>query len=532
MEKKNYVIGIDYGSDSARGVLVDADSGRQIAAHTSLYKRWGKGMWCDASREQYRQHPLDYIEALEEVMKSIISECDDPSAIRAIGMDGTASTPCLVDKHLTPLCMLPGHEDDPNAMFVLWKDHTGAKECDEIIAHAKGTPYLSHNGNTYSAEHFWSKALHTLRSSEALRADAWTAVDLCDYIPALLTGCKDASQLRLSHCAAGAKWMWGEEWGGWAPREWYTSLDPILGPFYDHLPAHNYQVDEPAGKLCPEWAERLGLSTDVVVCVGNLDAYSGSIGAGVAYKRVAMSMGTSACYICSVPNEKIGGRIVDGLFGQVDGMVLRDQTGLDAGLSAYGDAFAWFKRLLSWAGASDPDSILPRLGEEADKLPLRADAPLATDHFNGRRCPKLSSTITASIMGLNLSTTAPEIYYALVEACSFGTKVIIDHLEANDAEIDEFVAVGGISQKSPFAMQLMADVLGRTINVSGSKDAAALGSAIYAATAAGIHKSVADAQAVMCPPVIRSYHPRKERQAVLAERYARYLAAVKFNEEH
>ncbi|MBQ6286262.1 MAG: ribulokinase [Bacteroidales bacterium] len=547
--KNNYVIGIDFGTDSARAILVDAADGREMASCTSFYKRWGKGLYCDSTTDRYRQHPLDYIESLEEVLKGVLAECPDKGAVRAISIDSTGSSPCLADGNLKPLSLYPEYADNPDAMFVLWKDHTSEKYAQKIISLCSSGEfpnYLGHTGNTYSAECFWCKVAQVLNSSEDIRSKAVTVIEECDYIPAILTGCSSPAGLKTSRGVSGEKWLWAEEWGGFPSEEFIEAVDPVLLPLLRNMPDPRHNCDEPAGHLCEEWATKLGLSTDVVIGVGNIDSYSGAVGGGVAYRKMVMNMGTSACYIAVVPTEVMAGRLIDGVFGQVDGMILRGHDGFEVGLSSFGDAFAWLKRLLSWPVEkllpedADPalrkkmtDRILPALTAEAEKLPLRPDAPLATDYFNGRRNPVLNSTITASLTRLKIHSSAPELFYAIVESTAFATKAILDHLSSKDVAIDELVAVGGVAQKSPFVMQLMADVVQREISVSATKNAGAMGAAIHGAVAAGLYKDVPSAQAAMCPPVISTFKPTtdKSRLGILLKRYERYLDLARFTED-
>ena len=546
-----YVIGIDYGTDSVRALLADAESGEEIAVAVCNYSRWGRGLYCDTAKSQFRQHPLDYLEGLEQVLRQVIAQCPAPEAIRAIAVDTTASTPCLVDRTCTPLSLTAGYEENPDAMFVLWKDHTAQRESEEITALcARGEiNYARRSGNHYSSECFWSKVLHLLRGSERLRRDAWAVVELCDWIPAVLTGCRAMEDLRSGLCAAGSKVMWAEEWGGYPPEEFFAGLDPvllpILLPILRRLPVRTYGCDTPAGTLSPEWAAKLGLSEQVVIGVGNVDCHSGAVGAGICHGTVVLNLGTSACYMAVMPPEAMGDKIVEGIFGQVDGSILPRMIGFESGLSAFGDVYAWFKRLLCWPLreilartelvdaptrdrliAETEAGIMDALTQGAAALPLRADAPLATDWLNGRRSPFADSSLTGTLTGLDLSTTAPEIYYAFAEATAFATKHILDHMRDNGVRIDRLIGVGGIAQKSPFVMQLLADTTGMRIDVSDCKLAGAMGAVVHAATIAGLYPSVTEAQQALCAPASRSYVPDVSRQAVLNERYARYRAVA------
>ena len=534
----NYVIGLDFGTDSVRALLVDIHTKREIVA-VENYPRWSQGYYCHASETQFRQHPADYMECMEKALLHVIAQCDTPHAIGAISIDSTASTPCLVNRNLTPLSLSPEYESDPDAMFILWKDHTAQAEADEITRLCATSPwnYARHSGNNYSAECFWAKVLHILRRNERLRRDAWIPLELCDWIPALLTGCRDVQHLRSSHCVAGAKLMWAPEWGGYPPSGFFATLEPALAQMAERMPQETYACGTSAGRLSPEWARRLGLSEDVVVGVGNIDSHSGAVGAGICDGTMVLNLGTSACYMAVMPTDRYDGHIIDGLFGQVENYILPDRIGFEAGLSAFGDVYAWFKRILTWplhqlhtdnaANCTEyieqqETEMLFRLGQAARQLPLREDAPLATDYLNGRRSPWPCSTLKSTLAGLTLATTAPELYYALVEATAFATRVIVDHLKTNGVTIERLIGIGGISQKSPFVMQTLADVLGMELSVADCMHACAQGAVIHASVAAGIYHSVEEAQQTLAARPSTVYRPDVSKSKILMRRYARY----------
>ena len=517
-----YTIGIDYGTDSARAVLVDASCGRIVASATSNYTRWAEGRWCDPLTQQFRQHPLDYIECLEAVLREVVAACPDPSAICAIGVDTTGSTVAMTDRSGMPLSLKPEFAEDPDAMFVLWKDHTGTVEAEEFTAAgARHEPnYICQSGNHYSSECTWAKVLHILRKNAAVREAAWGFVDECDFVTNLLTGCRDFGEMKWGHCIPGAKQLWNKDWGGYPPEWFFEEIDPLLLPVLRRIPQVNYASSEKAGTLCPEWAEKLGLSTSVVVSVGNCDAHSGAVGAGVRPGVAVLNLGTSACYMAVMPVEEMRGHFIEGLFGQSEGTILAGYMGYETGLSAFGDIFAWFKRL---SGRQ-----LPELAEEASGIALRDDLPLATDFFNGRRAPNPSNIVTGSISGLRITTSAAEIYRALVEAAAFGSKACIDQYLDGGIRIDKMIAVGGIAQKSPFVMQMLCDVLGRPIEVSDCKDACAMGAAVHASVAAGLYGSVLEAEDALCPGACATYNPDPERHAFYLRRYERYQELAQF----
>jgi L-ribulokinase len=543
--KRRLVIGMDFGTDSVRAILADTSNGEEIASAACNYPRWAKGQYTDASKDQFRHHPLDYLESMTKAMTDVMASCDDPSEVEAIAIDSTASTPCLVDEHLVPLSLHKGFEDNPDAMFIIWKDHTSAEEAKLITERcAEHNPnYACHMGNNFSPECFWSKVLHVLRGNDKLRANAFTAVELCDWIPIVLTGCSRLEDMKPSHCVAGAKHLWAEEWGGFPPESFFEGVDPLLVPILRNMPKANYSCAASAGNLCKEWASKFGLSESVKVGVGNIDSYSGAVGGGVAYKTMVMNMGTSACYMAVVPTEIMAGRIVDGVFGQVDDGLLEGTTGFEVGLSAFGDLLAWMRRLMSWPidnlmpyltadqKAKAEDRILVKLTEEASKLPIREDAPVATDYFNGRRVPRPDGTLTGTIVGLKIASSPAEIFNALVEAIAFATKVILDFMDDNKVNIERLIAIGGVAQKSPFVMQKIADVTGRKIEVSESKHTGALGAAIHAAVIAGIYPTVEKAQAAMCQPIMSVFAPNEAHHKTLMSRYQKYLDIVDFTEK-
>jgi len=543
--KRRLVIGMDFGTDSVRAILVDCANGNELSSSSCNYPRWSEGLYSDVSKSQFRHHPLDYLEAMAKSMSDVVASCPDKSEIEAISIDSTGSTPCLVDEKLVPLSLKDGFETDPDAMFILWKDHTSAEEARLITEKCSGhTPnYACHMGNNYSPECFWSKVLHVLRKSKKLRDNAFTAVELCDWIPIVLTGCNSLDDVKASHCAAGAKHLWSEEWGGFPPDAFFAGIDPLLLPILRNMPKANYGCTVTAGHLCPEWAAKFGLSESVRVGVGNIDSHSGAVGGGIAYKTMVMNMGTSACYMAVVPNEIMAGRIVDGVFGQVDGAILEGMDGFEVGLSAFGDLLAWMRRLLSWplehllSGVGEDrireaeNRILTELSKEAAELPVREDAPIATDYFNGRRVPRPDGTLTGTIAQLKIASSPAELFNALVEALAFATKVILDYMDANDVSINRLIAIGGVSQKSPFVMQKIADITGKTIEVSESKHAGALGAAIHASIIAGTYSSVEEAQVRMCQPIMGKFIPDGTYYGIMKSRYRRYLDMVKFTEE-
>ncbi|MEO6355412.1 MAG: ribulokinase, partial [Ferruginibacter sp.] len=347
-----YVIGVDYGTDSVRSILVNAADGNEIAAAVFYYPRWKDGKYCDASQNQFRQHPLDYVEGLEYTIKSCLQQAGTAIAanVKAISVDTTGSTPVAVDSTGTPLALLPAFKENPNAMFVLWKDHTGTGEAAEINEHATkfDINYLQFVGGIYSSEWFWAKLLHILRVDKEVAAATHSWVEHCDWVPFLLSGGTDATQMKRGVCSAGHKALWSADFNGLPPDEFFTSLDPLLKGFTQKLFTDTHTADESVGHLSQAWADKLGLSTDVVIGVGAFDAHMGAVGGQIEAYHLSKVMGTSTCDMLVAPMNEVEGKLIKGICGQVPGSVIPGMMGMEAGQSAFGDAYAWFKNILAW----------------------------------------------------------------------------------------------------------------------------------------------------------------------------------------
>ncbi|MCK4423839.1 MAG: ribulokinase [Candidatus Omnitrophica bacterium] len=534
MSDKGYVIGIDYGTDSVRSVIVDAADGQQISGAVHNYTRWEQGQYCDAVKNQFRQHPLDYIEGLEITVKQVLSNAPEGTAekIKGISIDTTGSTPVAVDEQGTPLSLKPGFEDNPNAMFVLWKDHTAIKEADQINDLAKnwgGEDYTKYEGGIYSSEWFWAKILYILRQDEKVREAAFSWVEHCDWLPALLCGDTNPLTLKRSRCAAGHKAMWHKSFEGLPAEEFLIKLDPLLKDLRERLYKDTYTCEVKAGTLCLEWAKKLGLNANVVVGVGGFDAHLGAVGVEIKPYVLTKVMGTSTCDMLIAPTSEMGDKLINGICGQVDGSIIPGMLGMEAGQSAFGDVYAWFVDLLSWPmeisglTGNTKNQIFARLTEEAQKLSIEETGVLALDWLNGRRTPKANQNLKAAITNLNLGTTPPMIFKALVEATAFGAKKIVDCFQSQGVDIKEVIALGGVAKKSAFVMQTVADVLNMDIEVARCEQACALGSAMCAAVSAGIYGTVAEAQQAMGNGFETKYSPIPEnaqKYKVLYERYS------------
>ena len=478
-------------------------------------------------------------------MTDALSRCPEGTAAQVAGIafDTTGSTPCLTDRSGTPLALLPEFAEDPDAMFVLWKDHTALREAEEINAacRASAVDYTKYEGGSYSPEWFWAKTLHVLRASPALARKAWSVVECCEWLPAVLTGVQRTEDIVRSRCAQGHKAMWHAEWGGLPPEAFLSGIDPLLKGLRGRLFDDTETADQPVGTLCPEWAARLGLGTSVIVAGGMLDCHAGAVGAGVKPHTLVRVIGTSTCDVTVASHEEIGDRCLRGICGQVDGSVLPGMVGLEAGQSSFGDVYAMWRRVLEWplrqfsglegeALENACKRILPALDEAAAALPVSESAMLATDWINGRRTPDANPLLQGTIAGFTLGTTAPQVYRSLVEATAFGTKAISDRYAEEGVRIDEVIGVGGIALKSPFVMQTMADVLGKPIRVCRTGQACALGAAMFAATAAGLYPKVEDACAAMNSGFLKEYVPIPAHTDAYAPLYRKYRQLGAFTE--
>jgi len=544
MAKKGYIIGCDFGTDSVRAVVVGTGGGEKASA-VAPYPRWSRGLYCDAGSNRFRQHPLDYTESLVNAVRGALSELPAGAAkqVAGIGIDTTGSTPCPVDEAGTPLALLPEFADNPNAMFVLWKDHTAVEEAAEInraTAAWSGPDFTAYEGGIYSSEWFWAKILHILRRDEAVRRAAFSWVEHCDWMPALLTGCTDPLTLKRSRCAAGHKAMWHAAWGGLPDEEFLADLDPLLAGLRERLYTETFTSDVSAGGLCPEWAEKLGLPEGIAVAVGAFDAHMGAVGGGIKPATLTKIMGTSTCDMMVAIPGVIGEKQVAGICGQVEGSIIPGMIGLEAGQSGFGDVYAWFVDLLFWplrfvqpSGSGEDeelklkqeikDTILENLTRAAEELDMENTGLLALDWLNGRRTPDADQRLKGALIGLTLGTTAPMIFRALVEATAFGSRAIVDRFRREGVAIDEVVALGGIAQKSGFVMQVSADVLNMPIKVAKSKETCALGAAMFGAAAAGLYPTLPQAQEAMSGGFVGTYNPDPERAARYNTLYGWYL---------
>jgi len=527
-----YTIGLDYGTNSVRCVIVDVTDGGEVATSVYEYPTGDAGIIIDpADHNLARQNPADYIEGIEVTIKQALAAAKktnkafNASQVVGIGIDTTGSTPLPITQTGKPLSMLDEFKDNPNAQAWLWKDHTGHAEAAEITELAKKVhpEYLAKCGSTYSSEWFFSKILHCLRTDPKVFDAAYTWLECCDYIPAVLTGAKNPQKIKRSRCAAGHKAMFNSEWGGLPAKDFLAKLDPRLGRLRDRLYDETYTVQDKAGDLTTDWAKKLGLTAGIPVAVGAFDAHLGAVGSGIAPGRLVKIIGTSTCDMLVAPTDQ---ELADipGICGIVDGSILPGYFGLEAGQSAVGDIFNWFVNYIAPSGKSAGSH--EALTKKAAKPKPGQSGLLALDWNNGNRTILVDQRLTGLLLGQTLHTKPEEIYRALIEATAFGALTIINRFEEYGVEVTEVINCGGIAEKNSLLMQIYADVTGREMKISRSAQSCALGAAIAGAVVAGPraggYDSFADAQAAMCGIKDVTYKPIAENHKVYQRLYSLY----------
>jgi len=527
-----YTIGLDFGTNSVRCLLVDLADGYELATAVYEYESGQAGIILDpADHNLARQNPADYLKGIEVTVKEAIAEAKkarkdfDAGQIIGIGVDTTGSTPIPVDADGTPLCFLDQFKDNPNALAWLWKDHTAYAEAQEItdLAAKEHPEYLSKCGGKYSSEWFFSKILHCLRTDPEVFDAAYSWVECADYIPAVLTGREKPQLMLRSRCAAGHKAMFNTQWGGLPAKDFLAKLDPKLGQLRDRLYDKTYTIDTSAGGLTRQWAEKLGLKEGIPVAVGAFDAHLGAVGSGIAPGKLVKIIGTSTCdMLVSEPDK--GFPEIPGICGIVDGSILPNYYGLEAGQSAVGDIFNWFVTYIQPGGPSAGSH--EALTEKAASLKPGQSGLLALDWNNGNRTILVDQRLTGLLVGQTLHTRPEEIYRALIEATAFGALTIINRFEEYGVKVQEVINCGGIAEKNPLLMQIYADVTGREMKISRSSQTCALGAAIAGAVVAGKeaggYEDVPSAQAVMCGVKDRTFKPIPENHQVYKELYRLY----------
>ncbi|HEY1048557.1 MAG TPA: ribulokinase [Prosthecobacter sp.] len=527
---KRYALGIDYGTNSCRSLLIDLDDGAEVGSTVFNYPSGNMGILLDPKDPHVaRQNPQDYLDGVEAVTRGALAQAAekvpgfDAAQVVGIGIDTTGSTPIPVNQAGTPLGLLPGFKNNLNAMVWLWKDHTGYAEAAEItkLAQEMRPNIIAKCGGAYSSEWFWSKILRLRRTDPQVFAAAHSFVEHCDWLPAVLAGDTNPLTLKRSVCAAGHKAMFSTEWGGLPDKEFLAKLDPALADLRDRLYAEAHTTDTKAGSLCAEWAARLGLKEGTAICVGAFDAHTGAVGAGIKEGTLVKILGTSTCDLMISPTTKPLAD-VPGVCGIVNGSVLPGYHGIEAGQSAVGDLFLWLVNHLV------PESYGSSVGEKFVNMEkaMEGQKPgatglLALDWNNGNRTILVDVRLTGLLLGQTLHTEAHEIYRAYIEATAFGALTIIRRVEEYGVEVREVINTGGLSIKNATLMQCYADIINKPMKVSQSEQTCALGAAIFGAAAAGAG-DIGSLQAKVTKTREKVYHPIPENVAVYSELYALY----------
>ncbi len=520
-----YTLGLDYGTNSVRALIVRCEDGKEMASAVAPYRSGKQGILLDTrDHHSARQHPGDYLRGLEEAVSTALAMARKAKGftveqIIGLGVDSTGSSPIPVDDRNRALGMLPAWKKNRAAQCWLWKDHTSWREaaCITELAAKHRPHYIAKCGNTYSSEWFWSKIWHCLQTDREVFDAAYSWVELSDWVPSVLAGVIDPREIKRGVCAAGHKAMYCADWGGLPDKEFLKLLDPALANLRDRLYDQAWDANHPAGHLSPAWAKKLGLVAGIPIAIGAMDVHYGAIGSGVAEGTLVKVIGTSTCDCAVVPNTKSVADI-PGICGIVDGAILPGFYGIEAGQSAVGDIFKWWIETV----CEGDTALYGKLEKEAAKLLPGASGLLALDWNNGNRTILVDPMLTGMLVGTTLHTTRAEIYRALIEATAFGARAIIERIEEYGVPVKRIVCAGGIAEKSPLLMQIYADVTGRTMFLTGSSQACALGAAIAGAVVAGAFPHFAKAQKVMTSLKGVQYKPRPQAQRIYKQLYGLY----------
>ena len=539
---ESYVIGVDFGSDSVRALVVNTETGENIGQGVAYYPRWKAGLYQHPELSIFRQHPLDYLESLEQCIKGALTDFteEQKNHIIGIGVDTTGSTPVPVDRNGTPLALLHEFSENENAMFFLWKDHAAAAEADEInnlFRNNSENDYTKYQGD-YSAEWYWAKILYAVRHDPSIREAAYTWEEHCDWITGVLCGETRPDKIYHSACAAGHKALWHSEWNGLPAAPVLEKLDPYLVLVRERYGNAPQPSTVKVGTLSKEWAEKLGLSEKITISGSSFDAHAGAVGAGIAEKTFVCTMGTSCVDMFVEKEENLKGKNIQMYCGQAENSILSGYVGVETGQAAFGDIFAWFKRLLEWPVAQMSedeksesskellgkieDQVLVMLQKKAEELP-EEPFPIALDWFNGRRYTNTDDFQRSAIIGLSLGMDAPYLYRGLVFGAACGLYRLIESFEKQGIDIEKVIAVGGISKKSPYVMQMLSDLSDREICILDSDQTCAQGAAMYAAVASGIYRDLEMAAGHIAAKCIKVYKPNSRKKEWYRKHYYEYL---------
>jgi L-ribulokinase len=510
-------------------VVVDTSNGAVVGASVFDYPSGESGVLLHPKDPHLaRQNPADYLEGLKASVTGALAQAAAQPGFAAdtvigIGVDTTGSTPLPVGADARPLALDPAWRSNLAAHAWLWKDHTSTTEAARITETAgrHAPEYLAPIGGTYSSEWWWSKIWHCLNVAPDVFDAAHSWVELADFIPAVLSGITRPADIRRGICAAGHKAMYSDAWGGLPSKAFLARLDPKLAELRDRLYDKAYATGRPAGYLSSEWAAALGLREGIPVAMGAFDAHYGAIGSGVTTGTLVKIIGTSTCDCAIAPAS---GRIanIPGICGIVNGSIVPDFFGIEAGQSAVGDILRWWVEVVCGGGAS----LHAQLSSEAATLKPGESGLMALDWNNGNRTILVDTRLTGLILGQTLHTTRADIYRALIEATAFGARAIIERIREYGVPVERVVCCGGIAEKNDLFMQIYADVIGQPMLIAGSPQTPALGSAVAAAVTAGStaggYDSWTEAQDRMTSLKEKRFPPDPAAHAVYNELYGIY----------
>lgn len=520
-----FTLGIDYGTNSVRALVVRCSDGAELGSCVVNYPSGQQGVLLDPKDHHLaRQHPGDYLFGLKKSVRGALAIAKKTRGFAAnrvigLGVDTTGSSPIPVDAHNRPLALNPKWKQHLDAQCWLWKDHTSHREAAQITAlAAKHRPhFIAKCGHIYSSEWFWAKIWHCRNVAPKVFAAAHSWVELADWIPSVLAGINDPKNVVRGVCCAGHKALYADDWGGLPDKEFLALLDPALAALRDRLYEKAYDANTAAGALGAEWAKQLGLPAGIPIAIGEMDVHYGAIGCGVAEGVLVKIIGTSTCD-CAVVSATKTIRDIPGICGIVKGAILPGFYGIEAGQSAVGDIFKWWVEVV----CGGDGALHATLTTEAAKQRPGQSGLLALDWNNGNRTILVDQRLTGLLLGQTLYTTQSEIYRALIEATAFGARAILERLQEYGVPVDRIVCAGGIAEKNPLLMQIYADITGCTMQVSGSSQACALGSAIAAAVLAGAYQDFHDAQKKMTSVQAKSYRPIAANRKVYNQLYTLY----------